>query len=155
MDAELQLINAGGRRSVSINDFFTGPGKTVLKPDELILEITIPFPKGKTAFLKLGRRKAMTLSVVNVATHLMMDGNRCIDARIALGSMAPTPLRCVRAEGLIKGKRLDEALIGECATQAVAETSPIDDQRATAWYRKRAGQPLVARALAEAAGLGS
>ena len=150
-DAELHLTNAKGKRAVAIKDFFTGPGETVLKPDELIAEIHVPTPEGKTVFLKLGRRKAMTLSIVNVAVHLVMDGKTCKDLRIALGSMAPTPLRCIKAEGMIKGKAVDKTLIDQCAAEAVAESNPIDDQRATAWYRKKAGKALVARALAQAA----
>jgi len=85
--------------------------------------------------------------------RLVMAGKVCQDARIVMGSMAPIPLRCKKAEALIKGKALDQAAIEECAAQAVAETSPIDDQRATAWYRQKAGKALVARALAQAAGI--
>jgi len=155
MGAELRLASAREQRVVAVKDFFTGPGETVLKPDELIVEIHVPLPKGKTVFLKLGRRKAQTLSLTSVAVRLEMDGKVCDDARIALGSMAPTPLRCTKAEGLIKGKALDRALIAECATKAVAESNPIDDQRATAWYRKKTGTALVARALAQAAGIES
>lgn len=159
LDAQLLLRSAQGDRSVVLKDFFVGPGRTLLKPSELIVEISIPLSKGKAVFLKLGRRKAMTLSVVNVAVHLEMDGKRrwekltCQEARIALGSMAPTPLRCLKAEGLLKSKVLDKALIGQCAAEAVAESHPIDDQRATAWYRKQAATVLVSRALAQAAGL--
>lgn len=153
LDAELLLTSTRGNRKVAINDFFVGPGKTVLEPDELLIEVSLPLQKGKSVFLKLGRRKAMTLSVVNVAVRLEMEGARCKDARIALGAMAPVPLRCTRAEGLIKGQVLDKSLIDQCAAEAVAETSPIDDQRASSWYRKKAGTVLVARALAQAAGM--
>ncbi len=159
LDAQLLLRSAKEDRSVALKDFFIGPGQTVLKPGELIVEVSVPLSKGKAVFLKLGRRKAMTLSVVNVAVHLEMDGKRrwekliCQEARIALGSMAPTPLRCAKAEGLLKGQVLDKALIAQCAAEAVAESSPIDDQRATAWYRQQAGTVLVGRALAQAAGI--
>ncbi len=159
LDAQLLLRSAKEDRSVALKDFFIGPGQTVLKPGELIVEVSVPLSKGKAVFLKLGRRKAMTLSVVNVAVHLEMDGKRrwekltCQEARIALGSMAPTPLRCRKAEGLLKGQVLDKALIAQCAAEAVAESSPIDDQRATAWYRQQAGTVLVGRALAQAAGI--
>jgi carbon-monoxide dehydrogenase medium subunit len=153
MDAELLLRSSEGKRIVALKDFFRRPGQTVLRPGELIVEISIPPPMGKTAFLKLGRRKAMTLSVVNVAVRLEMTGQKCKDARIAMGSVAPTPLRCTRAEGLLKGKRLDKALIAQCSAEAMAACKPVDDQRATAWYRRQAGTALVARALAQAAGL--
>jgi len=153
MDAELLLRSDRGKRTVALKDFFTGPGTTVLRPGELIVEISIPPVKGKTAFLKLGRRKAMTLSVVNVAVRLEMGGKKCKDARIAMGSVAPTPLRCTRAEELLKGKSPDRALIAQCSAEAMAACNPVDDQRATAWYRRKAGTALVARALAQAAGL--
>ena len=125
----------------------------MLKPDELVTEIQIPSFEGNTVFLKIGRRKAMTLSVVNTAVRIDMDGKACREARIALGSMAPTPMRCVKAEKMLTGKPIDGTLIRKCAAEAIAEADPIDDQRATAWYRKRAGENLVARALAQAAGI--
>jgi CO/xanthine dehydrogenase FAD-binding subunit len=151
MDGELLLKSAKGKRVVALKDFFKGPGQTVLKPGELITEISIPVFKGKTVFLKLGRRKAMTLSVVNVAVRLKMAGKKCGEARIGIGSMAPTPLRCTKAEGLIEGETVDKALIARCATEAMAACQPVDDQRASAWYRKEAGAVLVVRALAQAA----
>jgi carbon-monoxide dehydrogenase medium subunit len=153
LDAEFRLVSAGGERMVAAKDFFLGPHKSVLKPEELITEVHVPFPRGKALFLKQGRRHAQTLSVANVAVQLEMEGATCKDARIVLGAMAPTPLRCTKAEDMIKGKSLDESLIAKCAAEAVDESSPIDDQRATAWYRKRAAKVLVARALAQAAGI--
>ena len=155
MDAELLIMSSKGKRTVALKDFFKGPGKTVLKPGELISEISMPAPKGKTVFLKLGKRKAMSLSVVNVAVCLDMEGKKCQGARIALGSVAPTPLRCTKAEALLLGKGVDKPLIAQCATEAMAASRPIDDQRATAWYRMQAGTALVASALAQAAGLKS
>lgn len=153
LDAEVALKSSKAERMIPIKDFFTGPGETVLKPDELLVEIHIPPVRGKTAFLKLGRRRAMTLSVVNTAVRLQMNGKICKEARIAVGSMAPRPLRCEKAERILSGNSVNKDLIGTCAAQAIKETSPIDDQRATAWYRKKAGEKLVARALARAAGM--
>jgi carbon-monoxide dehydrogenase medium subunit len=153
MGADLHLTSAKGDRAVAVQDFFTGPGQSVLQPGEMIAEVAVPPLKGKAAFLKLGRRKAQTLAVMSVAVWLEMDGQKCQDACIALGSMAPTPLRCTEAEALIKGKSLDGALIAECAAAAIAQSKPITDQRGSAWYRKEAGTALVARALTQAAGL--
>jgi CO/xanthine dehydrogenase FAD-binding subunit len=153
MDAELSLVGQKKKRVVPLKDFFTGPGKTVLQAGEMIAEITVPVPKGKTVFVKLGRRKALTLSVVNAAVRLEMRGKKCQEARIALGSVAPLPLRCAKAEGMLQGKGMDSKLIADCAAEAIAASSPIDDHRASAWYRKQAGTVLVSRALAEAAGL--
>lgn len=153
MDAEVILVSVRGERAVPIKDFFTGPGQTVRAADELILEIRVPLLPGKAAFEKIGRRKAQTCSIASAAVRLEMDGALCQDARVVLGSMAPTPIRCPEAEAMLKGKVIDASLIAQCAAQAVAESHPIDDQRATAWYRQKAGQALVGRALTRAAGI--
>jgi CO/xanthine dehydrogenase FAD-binding subunit len=153
VDAEVVLLSAKGERVVPVKDFFTGPQKTVRKPGELIVEIRVPLQAGKAVFKKLGMRKAQTCSLVSAAARLEMDGKVCKAARIVLGSMAPTPIRCTKAEAMITGNELDEDLIARCAAAAIGESSPIDDQRATAWYRKRAGEALVARVVAKAAGV--
>jgi CO/xanthine dehydrogenase FAD-binding subunit len=153
MDAELSLVSQKKKRVVALKDFFKGPGQTVLQAGEMIKEISFPIPKGKTVFIKLGRRKALTLSVVNAAVRLNVSRKKCQEARIALGSVAPTPLRCPGAEGMLEGKEVSPELIAQCAAEAMAASSPIDDQRATAWYRKKAGAAVVVRALAQAAGL--
>jgi carbon-monoxide dehydrogenase medium subunit len=153
MDAELVLMSPKKKRVVPVKDFFKGPGQSVLQAGELIKEISFPVPKGKTVFIKLGRRKALTLSVVNTAVRLDVNRKKCREARIALGSVAPIPLRCPAAEGLLVGKEVSPELINQCAAEAMAASSPIDDQRASAWYRKKAGAAVVARALAKAAGL--
>lgn len=153
LDAVVIVKSLKAERQVAINEFFTGPGTTVLKPDELITEIQVPFNPGKAVFLKLGRRRAMTLSIVNTAVCLQLDGKVCTQARIALGAMAPMPLRCEKAEGMLKGSPIDEDLIAQSAVEAVNASSPIDDQRATAWYRRKAAEKLVAKALGISAGL--
>jgi carbon-monoxide dehydrogenase medium subunit len=140
-------------RVIALDDFFTGPGKTVRDSDELLTEILVPFPKGKSVFLKLGRRRAMSLSIVNVAVQIEIEGGKCRDAKIAMGSVAPTPIRCHQAERMLVNKEIGLELISKCAGEAVAVTKPIDDQRAKAWYRMEAGTVLLKRALAEAAGL--
>jgi len=153
MDAQLKLVSAKGERLLAISDFFVGPGETVLGADELLTEIQIPPVKGKAVYGKLGKRKAQACSLVIVGVRLELDGKVCKAARIALGSMAPKPLRCAKAEALLVGKPVDAALVAQAAAAAVGESSPIDDVRATAWYRRKAGTALVARALAQAAGL--
>jgi CO/xanthine dehydrogenase FAD-binding subunit len=153
LDADLSLVSQKKKRMIALKDFFKGPGQTVLQPGEMIKEVSFPIPKGKTAFVKLGRRKALTLSVVNAAVRLDVNRKKCQEARIALGSVAPTPLRCPKAEGLLKDQEISRDLIAQCASEAMAASSPIDDQRASAWYRKKAGAAAVAKALAKAAGL--
>ena len=153
MDAEVVLMSEKGTRVVALRDFFVGPGKTLLDPNELLAEISIPLPKGKGVFLKLGRRQAMTLSIVNVAVCLEMEGRICRSAKIAMGSVAPTPIRCPRAEMMLIGKEIDQELISKCAEEAMAMSKPLDDQRAKAWYRMQAGEVLLRRALVQASGL--
>jgi carbon-monoxide dehydrogenase medium subunit len=155
MDAKLKLVSAKGERLVAIEDFFVGPGETVLGADELLTEIQIPAVKGKAVYAKVGKRKAQACSIVITGVRLELDGKVCKAARVALGSMAPKPLRCAKAEALLVGKAVDAALVAKAAAAAVGESSPIDDVRATAWYRQKTGTALVAKALAQAAGLES
>ena len=153
LDAKVVIRSSKGQRTVPLKDFFTGPGATVLRANELVIEVHVPFAKGNAVFLKLGRRRSMTCSVVNTAVRIYSEGTTCKEARIAVGSMGPTPIRCVKAEKVITGHTIDPDLIDECAETAITETSPIDDKRASAWYRKKAGKTLVRRALARAAGI--
>jgi carbon-monoxide dehydrogenase medium subunit len=153
LDAGVIVRNSKAERTVALKDFFTGPGATVLQPDELVIEVRVPFVKGNAVFLKLGRRKAMTLSVVNTAVRIYSEGGTCEEARIAVGAMGPRPIRCAEAEKVIVGQAIDLGLIDKCADTAITETSPIDDQRASAWYRKKAGRNLIRRALVQAAGI--
>ncbi len=155
MDAKLRLISAKGERFMAVQDFFVGPEQTKLESGELITDVHIPSVKGQVVFLKLGKRKAQACSIVVTAVRLEMAGGVCEAASIVLGSMAPTPLRCVKAEKMLVGKAVDQALVAQCAATAIGESSPIDDVRATAWYRRKAGTALVAQALSRAAGLES
>ena len=93
----------------------------------------------------------MTLSIMNVAVQLVMDGDKVGLARIAAGRpWLPSPYACVQVRKAcwLAGSRI-EALIRECAAKAVSETSPIDDQRASAWYRQQAGRAMTVKALIE------
>jgi CO/xanthine dehydrogenase FAD-binding subunit len=152
LDAEAVLRSEKGSRAVALGDFFTGPGQTVIRPDELLTEVTVRAPKGKGVFRKLGRRQAMSLSIVNVAISLEMEGKICRKSRIALGSVAPTPILCPQAEQMLVNKETTPELLAKCAVEAMRSSKPIDDQRAKAWYRIEAGTVLLRRALTEAAG---
>ena len=153
LEAEAVLRSEKRIRVVPLGDFFVGPGQTMINADELLTEVSIRPPRGKCVFRKLGRRQAMSLSIVNAAVCLEMEGKICRKSRIALGSVAPTPIRCHEAEMMLANKEIGPELISKCAGVAVALTKPIDDQRAKAWYRVEAGTVLLKRALAEAAGL--
>jgi len=143
--ASLRIRGAGGERMLELEDFFLGPGKTLLEPGDVVTEIIVPPPAAGTrkVYLKHGRRKAMELATVGVAvTHVPGA-----ETRIVLGAVAPTPLRARQAEELLRGKRLTEDLIAEAAQAAVAESRPISNVRASAEYRREMVGVLTRRAL--------
>lgn len=153
LDGVVTLVSVNGERKVALADFFEGYRKIAKKPNELLTEISIPIKDVKGTFIKFGRRKAATLSVVNVSCTLAIDKKgKCEDARIVLGAMAPTTMRATKAEALLKGKKITNDLIGKAADAAVAQAQPIDDGRATAWYRRKLAYALVARALQQSMG---
>ena len=149
LGARLKLVSASGERDVAVEGFFTGPGETVLESNEILKEVSISFQNADSrwAWYKLGKRKADICSIISVAVALDMDGNICRLARIALGAVAPIPLLARQAGGLLEGKKPDEALIEKVAKTASEETTPIDDVRATAWYRRKVSETLVKRLL--------
>ena len=153
LDATLTITNSVGQRSLDIADFFQDVRKSVLKRNELVTEIQLPtFPaRTATAFIKKGRVATADLAVVNVAVRVgVADDNICRDVRIALGAVAPTPLRAKKAEDILKGKKLQEELLRSVASQASEEIKPIDDVRSSAGYRVILSGVLVERALKEA-----
>ncbi|MCF8041923.1 MAG: xanthine dehydrogenase family protein subunit M [Desulfarculaceae bacterium] len=154
LGASLKLVGAKGEREVPLAEFFTGPGQSVLGADEIIAQVKVPAQpaEAKWAYRKVGKRKAQSLSVVSVAVYCSISGGQVSGAAIALGAVAPTPLLAQDAAGLLQGKTLDEATIAAAAKAAAEATSPIDDARGTAWYRKRASEAVVKQLLTELAG---
>ena len=154
LDAELILDSTCGERTVSIYDFFTGPGETACTGGEILRSIRIPASSsGGTAFIKLGRRRAQALAVVSVGVRLDVVDGVCKTARVALGSVAPTVIRCPKTEQILEGKSIDADLLRACAESAIAESCPISDVRASAWYRTEAGKGMIRQALFAAAGI--
>lgn len=147
LNAEVVLASKRGERVIPISKFFTGPGATVRKPNELLKEFRIPPAKcGK--FIKLERRHALSLSIVNVAvTASKNGGTKLQEVRVALGAVAPTPVRAVHAEKLLLAEPLSDALIEQAANAAVDDMKPISDVHGTKWYRTKVTPVLVARAL--------
>ena len=145
--AQVVIHGGNGKRQVALEDFFTGPGKTVLEPDELVTELRVPPPAPRTgkAYIKHGRRKAMELATVGVAVSLSAK-----DIRIVLGAVAPTPIRARRAEALLRGKTLNHELIAKAAEAAAGESTPISNVRASAGYRREMVRVLTRRALEQA-----
>jgi carbon-monoxide dehydrogenase medium subunit len=150
MDAVLLAANPNGQREIPLTDFFRGANYMALDDDELLLEIRIPCLAENTgsAFIKLRRQQtAIDMAVVNVATLNVCTRGHCETARIALGGVAPVPMRVPRAEFVLAGKKLTQKAIIAAAAAAVEEVSPIGDIRATAAYRRKMAVVLVRRAL--------
>lgn len=146
---------AGGKRprEVPIENFFQGPGKTCLQAGELVKEIFIPSPPRRSAgSFQRSTRTAMDIALVNCAVFLSLDsrGEIIKDIRVALGAVAPTPLRVESAEEALRGKKGDGNDIEQAVERAVASASPIDDVRASAHYRREMVRVLTRRAVLEA-----
>jgi carbon-monoxide dehydrogenase medium subunit len=147
LKARLVCAGSEGDREIDLQDFFTGPKTTLLAPDELVREIRVPPARGAGTYIKLSPRSRMDLAVVGVAVFVEADGGAFKEARIGLGAVAPTPLRAQKAESVLTGERVAEKVIQEAARKASEESSPIDDHRASAEYRRLMVEVLVKRAL--------
>ncbi len=141
LDARVTVIGPDGSREMPIEEFFIGPRKTSLKAHELLESILIPKDAlGKPSkFLKCGLRKGQALALVNAAASLRLDedGKTLVEPRLALGAVAPTPVRATKAEAFLAGKPATDEVLVEAAEIAVTETKPIDDFRASANYRRQ------------------
>jgi len=147
LDASLTLLGPDSERTVAISEFFRDPGQTVRRADEIVKEIIIPFKKGRSTFLKLGRRKGFTLSIASVAAFGVITDGRFEDLRVALGAVAPTPVRCRKVEEALRGVAAKEEGIEKAARLVNEEVNPITDVRASAAYRKEMSYVLTKRAL--------
>jgi carbon-monoxide dehydrogenase medium subunit len=153
MGARMKIVGVDAEREIPIEEFFVDAGKTALGPHEIVTEIVVPsLPSGSgSAFMKLSKT-AEDIAKVNAAVMVTLADGRCEDARIALGSVAPTPIRAVEAEEVLKGQEMDEKTIEEASASAAEAATPISDIRSTAEYRKEMVRILVKDALQEAAG---
>ncbi len=151
LDAEVDLVTADGNRRIPLQEFFAGPGKTVLGKGEIMRSIRLPEPPPGTgsAFLKISRVVA-DISQVCAAAMLVRDGDKVADCRIALGSVAPTPLRARRAEEALIGRNGDPDAFAEAARLVAEDISPITDVRATEGYRLHVAAVIVRDALSTA-----
>jgi CO/xanthine dehydrogenase FAD-binding subunit len=149
--ARAVLVKTSGERAVDLNDFFKGPGKTVMEPDEILTRIVIEVPQGRCgdSYIKLGVRQTLEISLVNVAAFVSLDGSDgpITDARIVLGSVGPTPIRAKSAEEVLKGKLASDALFVRAGEAAGRDARPIDDFRGSAEYRRDMVGVLTRRAL--------
>ena len=147
-DAAVELTTEHGSRWVTLGEFFVGPGETVRAPGELLTRIRLNKPRANdgSAFLKLGRVGA-DIAKVSAAVRIVRDGDTVAECRIALGSVAPTPVRALATEARVIGRTFDAGLAETSGHRAVQEISPITDVRSTAAYRSQVTAILVRDAL--------
>jgi carbon-monoxide dehydrogenase medium subunit len=150
--ARIRIFGLQGERELPLEEFFTGPGKTVLAHGEIVVSLSLASPLAHTGkvYIKHGRRKAMELATVGVAVSLTLAGSRCQAVRIVLGAVAPTPIRAHAAESLMRDAAIDETVIQAAALAAMAEARPISDVRSSADYRREMVKIQTARALRSA-----
>ena len=160
-EAVAVIVGADGEREVPIGEFWLAPSQTALKQGELLKELRLPVPPANSGgvYVRHTPRKQMDIAVVGVAVLLTLGpstgsgqaGGRIERARIALGAVAPTPVRAPRAEAALEGNAASEALFAAAAETATAEASPIDDVRGSAEFRRHLTRVMTQRCLQEAA----
>jgi len=154
LGAKVKIRRNEAERWIPLEEFFASPGKSVLRPSELLALIQVPTLPARTAgvYLKHTIRKAMDLPIASVAVALTLDSgkDKCREIKIALGAVGPIPIRAVEAEKQLRGLRVDEASMAEASLLAAEEARPISDVRASAEYRREMVRVLTQRALQNA-----
>ena len=148
LDAQARIVGPSRERTVTLEDFFLGPGKTMLENGEILAEIIIPDqPTTGSNYIKFGLRRAGALAVVGVASSVTVSDGTCQDVRIVLGAVAPTPIRARRAENVLRSKKISPELINEAGKIAAEESKPINDIRGSIEYRRNLVDVLTRRSL--------
>lgn len=153
---DARVVLASGRndalatRSLPLAEFVTGPGRTARAADELLvgLELPLPPPDSISAFFKLGTRPALDISVITIGLAARQAGRRLHEVRVAFGAVAPRPVRAPAVEAALEGRALDDATIEAAGAAADRDIRPIDDVRATEWYRREMVGNMLRRMLA-------
>lgn len=149
LGAEVRIIGPKGERAMALEDLFIGPGQTLLKRGEILLEFVIPKlpPHTGAAYWKHARRAAMELPILGVAVLISLDDDMktCTEARIGLGVLAPTPMRAKNAEAILKGKKVDDEILKKAGKAAAQECKARDSVRGKAWYRRDMVELFVQR----------
>jgi carbon-monoxide dehydrogenase medium subunit len=150
LNASVTLRSQTGERVVPLEKFYTGVRKHVMKPDEMLVDISFPAMQAETqrgAFYKVGLRRSQAISVINLAAVLSFVEDEISSATLAFGSVAPTIIRAKKAEKFLSGKILDESTINEAANSTRKEVKPIDDLRGSADYRRYMAGVITKRVL--------
>ncbi len=151
-DAKAVIASQRSKRIVPLTDFFAGPGQTVLQRSEILIGLSLPLPPANSAsaYLRFIPRNEMDIAVAGVGSYIELDpvSNVIRKARIALASVAPTPVRARAAENVLEGKVVSDELFAAAGEAAVLAASPITDVRGSAEYRKELVRVLTRRTLA-------
>jgi len=150
LDAQAVIVGSRGERTVPLEAFFLGPGRTVLQPGELLKEIVVPQPAEHSGsfYVRHTPRARTGLAVVGVAAAVTLgSGGTIANVRLALGAVAPVPMRASAAEALLPGHAVTDDLLQEIGATAAQEAAPTDDLRASAEYRHHLVNVLTQRAL--------
>ncbi len=144
-DARLELVSTTGARRVSYQGFHTGYKQMIIRPDELLARIRLPRPPKDLQhyYRKVGTRKAQAISKTCFAATARVENEIVTDVRIALGSVAPVPLRCLKTEAVVRGVKIDQDVIKRAKEEFASEITPIDDIRSTRTYRLRVSLNLL------------
>ena len=153
LGARARIVDPNGEREVPVEAFVVSPGRTVLKPGELLVELLVPAPAphSSDAYLRFIPRNEMDIAVVGVGAAVTLDGDKVKAARIALAAVGPTPILASKAADAIIGMKLDDAALEAAGRAASAACSPIDDMRGTAEFRLHITAVLTRRVLSIAA----
>ena len=155
LDARVKISRSGGEKIVLLEEFFIGPGKTIMEQGDILTEILIPPTPAHFCgeYIKFSPREMMDLAYVGVAVGVVVDGSRkiCRDVRIALGAVSPTPIRARKAEPLMLNQEITPSLAERVGEEASNECKPISDVRSSAAYRKEMVRVNTKRALLNAA----
>ncbi|HHE48331.1 MAG TPA: xanthine dehydrogenase family protein subunit M [Candidatus Acetothermia bacterium] len=145
LEATVRLAGPDGEREIPVEEFVLGPGKTALRPGEIIRSLWIPFPEGKPLpyFRKVGRRRALVIAVASLGALIWLEGDVIGKARLALGSVAPTVLRPRQVEEALVGLPLEPEALRPAAELLSRATRPISDLRASADYRRKVAGNLL------------
>ena len=153
LDAEIELASWAGEkietRRLKLAEFFTGPGRSERRPEELLTSVDFEAPgKGfRAGFCKTGPRPALEIAVVSLAFATYLKDGALSDVRIALGAVAPTPIRCPKTEKMLEGRKPDDAAIAPALDILDGEISPIGDHRSSEWYRRRLARVYLEQEL--------
>lgn len=154
LDASVELTSEAGTRVLRLQEFLLGPRRTALQPGEVLAAVVVPEPalRGRSAFVKLGARSHLVISIAMVAVRVVVEVGRITEAMVAVGACSPVAVRLPLVEAALVDAPLAGVVDRVRAVDVQAALAPIDDIRATAEYRRGAAVELVRRAVARALG---